>query len=69
MDPVTLATGAGIFLAGGILDRVVPKRRGKKMRCGCGHHFSYHAENGTGPCQFVSSMTENQCNCQQYMGP
>jgi len=59
MDPVTLATGAGLLLSGGVLDRLIrPRKHQRKAVCGCEHHLALHADGGIGPCQYLDVIQD-----------
>lgn len=46
-------------------------RQAEKPVCGCGHHASFHQDNG--PCKWTRmsdySRERDECGCQRYYGP
>ena len=77
MDPVSLAVGAALLASGYGGGRVGRARRHPKPPkptqpiCGCGHHKSFHQNDGA--CQervYVSYVEgHKQCTCKHYVGP
>jgi hypothetical protein len=81
MDPVTLAVGAAILVAGVLIGRVARLRRSNRAPepvCGCGHHYAMH-DPATSVCHatFARELFQNgkyvgnrtPCNCRVYTGP
>lgn len=72
LDPLTLLTGAGIFIAGVVTGRIRRKSASPpKPICGCGHNLAEHNPE-TGTCAAtirVFDAPRRPCTCQQYVGP
>ncbi|NEW38702.1 hypothetical protein GV794_28035 [Nocardia cyriacigeorgica] len=79
MDPLSLAVGGGLVVAGWVVGRFAQRRprQGKQLRprCGCGHDLALH-DRDTGKCHAEISrrgmhgMREwVNCNCRRYTGP
>ncbi len=75
MEPISLAVGAVIFIAGYVSGRIGRVRRMPRAadpyRCGCTHHLSQH-DPATNACNVSINKHDGHgyrpCACKQYVG-